>query len=72
MLCVREKIMSTIYYTCEHILCCTFQILKLAYFSLFISSHRFEHKEQIRPSCGLADQKESYHVSPRKGAMDSR
>lgn len=32
----------------------------------------FEHKEQIRPSCGLADQKESLHVSPRKDAMTNR
>ena len=32
----------------------------------------YEYKEQIRPSCGLADQKESYHISPRAGAMDQR
>ena len=32
----------------------------------------YEYKEQIRPCCGLPDQKESYHISPRTGAMDFR
>eukprot|EP00984_Skeletonema_dohrnii_P033064 scaffold28510_cov93-Skeletonema_dohrnii-CCMP3373.AAC.2 len=32
----------------------------------------YEYKEQIRPCCGLPDQKESYHISPRSGAMDFR
>lgn len=67
-----EKILSEICTFLYESISCV-KILTLASFSLFISSpYRFEHKEQIRPSCGLADQKESYHVSPRKGAMDSR
>jgi len=32
----------------------------------------YEFKEQIRPSSGRPDQKESYHISPRAGAMDDR
>ena len=32
----------------------------------------FEHKKQIRPATGLADQKESFHITARKGCMDGR
>lgn len=32
----------------------------------------YEYKEQVRPSTGLADQKESLQVTARQGAMDGR
>ena len=32
----------------------------------------FEHFAQIRPSTGVADQKESFQVTARKGVMDGR
>ena len=32
----------------------------------------FEHFAQVRPSTGVADQKESFQVTARKGVMDGR
>ncbi|KAL7553829.1 hypothetical protein ACHAWF_017174 [Thalassiosira exigua] len=32
----------------------------------------YEYKKQVRPATGLADQKESFHITARRGCMDGR